>query len=139
MWWCLGVSALFVVVYLVWWRELLGMFVSSGTGAGAGAADVASAIVAAAGRYIGWIVVIPLAASVPFLMDGIMVGATQTRVMRNSMIYSTAAYFAIYYAFRPLVGNDALWCAFTMYMFLRGAFQYYMSGRLRRIYDEIEN
>ena len=138
MWWCLGVSALFVVVYLVWWRGLLGLFVADGTGID-GVADTAAAIIDTAGRYIGWIVVIPLAASVPFLMDGIMVGATQTRIMRNSMIWSTAAYFVIYYALRPVVGNDALWCAFTMYMFLRGALQYFMSGRLRAIYDEIQN
>ena len=136
--WCLGVSALFVGVYVGWWRELLGLFVSSGTGSGAGEGVpvVANAIVDAAGRYIWWIVIIPLAASAPFLMDGIMVGATQTRIMRNSMIWSTAAYFAIYYGLYPVVGNDALWCAFTMYMFLRGALQYFMSDRLRAIYDK---
>ena len=134
--WCLGVSAVFVGVYVGWWRELLGLFVSSSTGeVPAGVADAAAAIIETAGRYIWWIVIIPLAASVPFLMDGIMVGATQTRIMRNSMIWSTAAYFAIYYGLYPVVGNDALWCAFTMYMFLRGALQYTMSGRLRMIYD----
>ena len=133
--WCMAVSARVVGIYLVWWRELLGLFVADGGGA-EGVADTAAAIVAAAGRYIWWIVIIPLAASVPFLMDGIMVGATQTRIMRDSMFWSTAAYFAIYYALRPVVGNDALWCAFTMYMFLRGVLQYWMSGRLRKIYDK---
>ena len=133
--WCLAVSAIFVGVYIVWWRELLGLFVSDGAGV-AGVADTAAAIVSTAGRYIWWIVVIPLAASIPFLMDGIMVGATQTRIMRNSMIWSTAAYFAIFYALRPVVGNDALWCAFTLYMFLRGVLQYWMSDCLRTIYDK---
>ena len=74
----------------------------------------------------------------PFIMDGIMVGATQTRVMRNSMFLATAAYFAIYYAGYPFIGNDALWLAFTLYMFLRGVLQYGMTGRLRTIERKAE-
>ena len=134
--WTLAISALFIVVYLIWWRSLLGMFIGSETGV-AGVADVASVIIDTAGRYVGWIVVIPLAASVPFLLDGIMVGATQTRIMRNSMIVSTAAYFAVFYALRPLIGNDALWLSFTLYMLLRGVLQYFMSDRLASIYRRI--
>ena len=34
----------------------------------------------------------------PFIMDGIMVGATETKVMRNSMLLSTVAYFGIFYS-----------------------------------------
>ncbi len=129
--WCLAVSAIFVGVYIVWWRDLLGIFVS------AGSAD-ASDIIATAGEYIGWIIVIPLAAAVPFLMDGIMVGATRTKVMRNSMILSTVAYFAIFYGLEWVIGNNALWMAFTLYMFLRGVLQYFMTNRLRSIYVQAE-
>jgi len=125
--WCLLVSVLFVGVYVGWWRDLLNLFVGSES------AD-AGAIVETAGGYIGWIIAIPLAAALPFLMDGIMVGATQTRVMRNSMILSSAAYFAIFYACEPLIGNNALWLAFTLYMFLRGVLQYFMTDRLRSLY-----
>lgn len=69
----------------------------------------------------------------PFIMDGIMVGATETRVMRNSMFLATAAYFGIYYALHPLIGNNALWLAFTLYMFLRGVLQFFMTRQLRTI------
>ena len=96
-------------------------------------ADSAS-LLAVAGRYIGWVMVIPLAAAIPFMLDGVMVGATMTRIMRNSMLLSTAAYFAIFYCFSPFVGNDALWLAFTLYMVIRGVLQYYMSHRLDDVY-----
>ena len=89
-------------------------------------------------RYIGWIIAIPLAASMPFIMDGIMVGATQSRIMRDSMIYSTIAYFAIFYTMRPLIGNNALWLAFSSYMFLRGVLQYFMAKRLQIVYKQAE-
>jgi len=126
LFWGTMVSVVFVGVYLVGWRELVGLFVARST-------PEAPAIVELAGRYIAWIIIIPLASAMPFIMDGIMVGATETRVMRDSMLLSTAAYFAIYYAGRPWIGNDALWLAFTLYMFLRGVLQYFMTDRLRSI------
>jgi MATE family multidrug resistance protein len=87
-----------------------------------------------AGEYIVWIILIPVASAMPFIMDGIMVGATETRVMRNSMFWATAAYFGIFYVGYAIIGNNALWLAFTLYMFLRGVLQYFMTHRLRSIY-----
>ena len=124
--WGTGVSVVFVGIYLIGWRELLGLFVSDPANA--------EAILATAGRYIVWIILIPIASAMPFIMDGIMVGATETRIMRNSMFWATDAYFAIFYAGYPLIGNNALWLAFSLYMFLRGAAQYLLSDRLHAIY-----
>ena len=128
--WCMVVGVVYVGVYIGWWRELLGLFVEDGAGA--------EQIIEYAGRYIGWIIIIPLAASLPFMMDGIMVGATQSRIMRNSMLLATMAYFALFYCFEPLIGNNALWLAFTSFMFLRGVLQYFMSHRLQTIYAQAE-
>lgn len=129
--WGIVVSALYVFVYLIWWQDLLTLFVSD-------TADNVVELIGVAGRYIIWIILIPIASAMPFIMDGIMVGATETRVMRNSMFWATAAYFAIYYFGSPLIGNNALWLAFTLYMFFRGLFQYLMTDRLRTIYSKAE-
>lgn len=129
--WCAVICVLYVGLYVGWWRELLGLFVENG-------AENTAHIMEYAGRYIGWIVAIPVAASWPFMMDGIMVGATQSRIMRNSMLWATAAYFLLFFTLEPLIGNDALWLAFTSYMFLRGVFQYFMSDRLRAVYRQAE-
>ena len=128
--WGTAVSVLFVGIYIVWWRDLVGVFVDH-------SAPNAGVIEELAGRYIVWIILIPIASAMPFIMDGIMVGATETRVMRDSMFWATAAYFAIYYACYPLIGNNALWLAFTLYMFLRGVIQFFMTRRLKTIYDKI--
>ena len=127
--WCLVVAIMYIGVYIGWWRDLLLLFISSD-------AQDAEVLLDYAGRYIGWIIAIPLAAAMPFVMDGIMVGATQSRIMRDSMILSTIAYFALFYAFKPIIGNNALWLAFSSYMFLRGALQYFMSHRLKKIYQQ---
>lgn len=127
--WCLVVAIIYIGVYIGWWRDLLMLFISSD-------AQDTEVLLDYAGRYIGWIIAIPLAAAMPFVMDGIMVGATQSRIMRDSMILSTIAYFALFYAFKPIIGNNALWLAFSSYMFLRGALQYFMSARLKKIYQQ---
>ncbi|MBE6196105.1 MAG: MATE family efflux transporter [Rikenellaceae bacterium] len=129
--WGTLISVIFVGIYVGWWRELLGMFLAKDS------AD-AGQILDLAGRYIGWIIAIPIAAAMPFIMDGIMVGATETRVMRNSMFWSTVIYFAIFFGLYPLIGNNALWMAFTLYMFFRGVLQYFMTDRLKRIYAKAE-
>ncbi|MFI3282272.1 MAG: MATE family efflux transporter [Rikenellaceae bacterium] len=125
--WSVIVSIIYVSIYSISWRELLSLFI----GDGADRED----ILHLAGEYIGWIMVIPLAGAFPFLMDGVMVGASFTSVMRNSMIVAAASYFVIYYLFYPLIGNNALWLAFTSFMMLRGVVQYLMTNRLKSVYS----
>ena len=126
--WALGTAAICIAIYVVWWEDILSMFV--------GDKSQLVDMLTVARQYIGWVIAIPLAAALPFLMDGIMVGATLTRVLRNSMLLSTVAYFAIYYSLHPLIGNNALWLAFTAYMALRGIAQYFMSHRLEMVYQK---
>ncbi|MFI3323860.1 MAG: MATE family efflux transporter [Rikenellaceae bacterium] len=126
--WSLVIAAVFVAVYIAGWRSILGLFVSDG--------ESGAAVLELAGRYIGWIVAVPIACALPFLFDGIMVGATMTHVMRNSMILAAAGFFVIYYALYPLLGNNALWLAFILFVVMRGGFQYLMTRRLTTIFDK---
>ena len=129
--WCFAVSFVFIGVYVGWWRDIFTFIANPEQGDSAVLLSVAE-------QYIGWIIAIPLAAAMPFVMDGIMVGATRSRIMRNSMIWSSVCFFVILYGLGWLIGNNALWLAFTMYMFLRGVFQYFMSDSLRDIYRQAE-
>lgn len=131
MLWSIVVGVGYSALYTGFWRELLGLFIEDD-------AENSAQLLDYAGRYIGWIIAIPLAASLPFMMDGVMVGATQSRIMRNSMILATIAYFALFYSLRPIISNNALWLAFTSYMALRGVLQYFMSARLKAIYRQAE-
>jgi MATE family multidrug resistance protein len=127
--WSVAIAVAYVGAYVGWWQDIFTLLVDSES------ADIAE-LLAVAEQYIGWIIIIPIACALPFVMDGIMVGATQSRIMRDSMILSTIAYFALFYAFKPIIGNNALWLAFSSYMFLRGALQYFMSHRLKKIYQQ---
>ena len=78
-------------------------------------------IIATARHYIGWVIVIPLAGCLPFLIDGILLGATRTKMLRNTMFIAIACYFALYYATVGTLGNNAIWLAFVSFIVLRGA------------------
>lgn len=61
----------------------------------------------------------PLIAVWCFLLDGVFIGATKGKEMRNSMAVSAVAFFAIY-GFMTHYGNHALWLAMLSFMALRG-------------------
>lgn len=129
--WSMIIAILYVGAYVGWWRDIFTLLVDSET-------SNVTELIAVAEQYIGWIIVIPIACALPFVMDGIMVGATRSRIMRNSMIWSSVVYFVLLYGTSWLIGNNAIWLAFTSFMFVRGVLQYYMSDKLRDIYKEAE-
>lgn len=68
--------------------------------------------------YLPWLVFLPLVSVWAFLMDGVYVGATRGREMRNTMLLATLLFLAFWYALLPL-GNHGLWLAFTLFMTIR--------------------
>ncbi|MDP4002531.1 MATE family efflux transporter [Methylobacterium sp. NEAU K] len=63
----------------------------------------------------------PLAAAAPFAYDGIYIGATWTRAMRNLMLFALAAYCAVLGLVQALgLGNTGLWLAFVTFLGARG-------------------
>ncbi len=126
--WSLIIALIFVAIYMLGWRWILGLFMSEG--------ESGTAVIELAGHYIGWIIAVPIACALPFLFDGIMVGVTLTHVMRNSMILAAIGFFVVYFSLYPLLGNNALWLSFILFVVMRGGFQYLMTHRLNDIYDK---
>ncbi|MDH4108471.1 MAG: MATE family efflux transporter [Gammaproteobacteria bacterium] len=74
----------------------------------------------AAFDYLPWMVVSPLVSVWSFLYDGVFVGATRAREMRDVMLLSAVAVFLpAWYLLQPL-GNHGLWLAFMLFMASRG-------------------
>lgn len=107
--WCAGVAGLYIVAYIFWWEPILGIFTSSPT------------IMACAGEYIWWIVMVPLVGFIPFLIDGILIGATKTRTMRNTTFFALVAFFVLFFGLEWALGNRALWIAFIGFIVVRFA------------------
>ena len=83
----------------------------------------ASADVREAARTFMWLATLaPVCGVMAYAFDGIYIGATWARDMRNLMLASLALYFAAWAALRPL-GNHGLWLALLIFLLARGCFQ----------------
>ncbi len=108
--WSAVAAVLYAGTYLGFWRDIMWMFSDS------------AEIVACAGEYIWWVIFIIVICFVPFLIDGILVGATKTKVLRNSVFISTAVFFGLFYSLAGWLGNTAIWIAFSAYVISRGIY-----------------
>ena len=74
--------------------------------------------------FLIWAVFSPLVSVWSFQLDGIFIGATRTRAMRNGMAVSLAGFLLSVWIMVPLWGNHGLWAAFYVYMILRAVTLY---------------
>ena len=77
---------------------------------------------AAARAYLIYAALASVIGVFAFTYDGIYIGATWTRDMRNLMIVTIVLYFAAWWITLPL-GNTGLWLAILVFLGVRGALQ----------------
>jgi len=70
--------------------------------------------------YLIWSALTPIAGVVAFQMDGIFIGSTWSRDMRNMMLVSLAIYLAAWWFLTPIYGNHGLWISLLIFLGLRG-------------------
>ena len=106
--WAAVTAALFVLVYAVAGEGIVALLT--------GIEDVRIA----AAEYLPWAAAMPALSVAAFQFDGIFLGATLGRQMRNMMIVSVAVYLLLCAVLIPLWGNHGLWFALAAFMALRG-------------------
>lgn len=109
--WGLMVSLAAVVVYLIFPDQILRIMTND------------LHIIARTKDFMFWTVLIPITGFAAFLWDGIFIGATASKEMRNAMILSSIVFFACYFIMTPVWGNNGLWLSFIVYLLVRGATQ----------------
>ncbi len=90
------------------------------------------AVRAAALTYLPWMVAAPVIAVWSFQLDGVFIGTTRTREMRNGMLIAAGLYWLAAEALVPLWGNHGLWLALMLFLGLRAATLGYWLPRLDR-------
>ena len=68
--------------------------------------------------YLPYLALLPLIAVSSYLLDGLFIGATRAREMRDAMLLALALALPLAWALQPL-GNHGLWLAFLAFMGLR--------------------
>jgi len=84
-------------------------------------------------EFIIWILLIPPIASFCYQYDGIFIGTSQTKDMRNSMIFSVALYIFISIFLTNYFNNHGLWLSLLVFMLLRTlTLKFYFSNILKK-------
>jgi len=116
--WGLGISIPFTLTYLFGGEKIIWLLTNN------------SAVIEQVKPYLFWIALIPLVTFSAFLWDGIFIGATASKGMRNSMLISTLLVFLpVYFVARPFLFNHGLWLALILFMISRGVTQTLIARR----------
>ncbi len=118
--WGMGLAAVFSLSYWIFGIPLLRVFTNQ------------SDLISASMPYLFWMAVFPLLSTPCYIWDGIFIGLTASKAMRNSMLLALVIFLAIYYPLQQLLGNHGLWLALLVFMIARGGIQhlFYLSKGL---------
>jgi len=108
--WSLGLALFTTLAFLVFGDALVDLLTT--------AADVR----VVAYEYMPWAALTALTGSLAFLMDGVFIGATWSRDMRNMMLAAFLGYCAALAVLVPLFGNHGLWAGLNLFLLMRGLF-----------------
>lgn len=111
------------VILVCLWGSAMTIFISLGFAVfGFFGIDImtnASDVRAEASRYLPWIVAAPLIGAASWMLDGIFIGATRTRDMRNGMLISSSIYIVAVVLLVPQFGNHGLWACMMIFFVAR--------------------
>ncbi len=121
--WGMVFAGIYALVYGLGNTRILGLFAPENT---------APEALAAATYYLPIVVVFCLAAAPCYLLDGIYIGLTAARAMRQTMLFAFAGYLLCYFLVGQHYQNWGLWGSLLMFMVMRAAMQYWWmrTGRI---------
>ncbi len=116
--WGLIIATAFTAVYYFFDEPIISIFTNN------------KEVIQTALTFILWTSLTPTLNSVSFIWDGIYIGATATKTMRNTMMLAAFVfYLPIYYLLKPTLGNNALWLALVIFMVIRAVGLSYYAKR----------
>lgn len=72
--------------------------------------------------YLFWLTVMPVFSCAAFIWDGIFIGATAAKAIRNSMIWASAAFYAVYFMLEARFGIQGLYTAYFAHLIARDVY-----------------
>lgn len=124
--WGTGVSFVFTLVYLLADSAIVKLLTNS------------ELIRQTAEKFLFWTPFIPLISFAAFVWDGIYIGATASKEMRNTVIVGSLFIFLpAYYLSKNYIGPHSLWLAILLFMLTRGIMQTLLAKKA--VYSKISN
>ena len=84
-------------------------------------------------QHILWVIIIPPIACFCYQLDGIFIGASQTKEIRNAMIVSVLSYIGVSIFLTKYLDNHGVWLSLLLFMIFRSlTLQYYFKNILKK-------
>ncbi len=113
--WGVGLALIFTIIYTPGVNLILKLLTTQ------------TDVIQSAQPFLFWVILIPLASFSSFIWDGIYIGATASKAMRNTLLVSAFFVFApVYYFLNPVWENHALWLGMILFMLSRGVIQTFL-------------
>ena len=83
-------------------------------------------------KHAIWIIILPPIASFCYQFDGIFIGTSQTKDLRNGMVLSVISFIILSIYFTEFFGNHGLWFSLIIFMILRSLTLKYFLNRIMK-------
>ena len=80
--------------------------------------------------YVIWLIILPVISSFCYQFDGIFIGASQTKELRNAMIFSVLVYLLISILLIKFLFNTGIWISLCIFMILRAVSLFYYLDKI---------
>ncbi|MCH2043624.1 MAG: MATE family efflux transporter, partial [Saprospiraceae bacterium] len=115
--WGMALAGLYTIVYGIWGEDLLAVFSDK------------PEVINEGKKYLFWFCLLPILATPSYIWDGVFVGLTASKAMRNSMFIALVFFVGTYFVMENYWANHALWLALLVFLFMRGLIQTVMYRR----------
>jgi len=123
-WWALAFSVGFAALFWIFGDGIIRLL------------SVDAGVRTGAGDYLLWVVISPILSVWSFQLDGVFIGATWTRDMRNAMAVSLFVFLVALALLVPIMGNNGLWLALMIFMVVRALT---LGVKYPKLRDQIED
>ncbi len=107
--WGMGFAVIYMLAFFLIRNQMVDFFTDD------------EAVIAASLPFVWWLIAMPIPNTIAFIWDGVYIGLTATKAMRNTMFIATFLFFVpCYYLLHPYLGNHALWLCMVSFMLVRG-------------------
>ena len=80
--------------------------------------------------YVVWLIILPIISSFCYQFDGIFIGTSQTKELRNAMIFSVLIYLIISILLTKFLFNTGIWISLCIFMILRAISLFYYLDKI---------
>lgn len=80
-------------------------------------------VILAAQPFLIWMILFPIISTPCYIWDGVFIGLTASKSMRNTMLLAFAVFMLVFYGQPSSWGNHGLWFTMLVFMAARGLFQ----------------